>query len=304
MREKKALGAHFRVTREDGNHSAGSGRIFFKTKANGYRKVDNADIAQNWLAFIGFSTEAINEKRAIFAEEHLYSLIFLHRTVKHGFDYDFRLTRESAVYNDSREKSADPAAMLIATLIRDVADHLAPTRKENRERAIRNFDLAKRSRDEQDRELDIDPGYQKGKMLRGMLTLFVEFVGFALFRALGDRVHERVPNLRKTPSMKSIFDNLDYDPLVQRYAKRDFEKNDLMLVLFAAFEHCVGALYENPAWLRGYNDAPVKNKYIYSPSTRRQLLEELLELDKRFGRTEWVRDWADGFNEKKASFGR
>jgi hypothetical protein len=73
-------------------------------------------------------------------------------------------------------------------------------------------------------------------------------------------------------------------------------------VLFAAFEHCVGALYENNSWLRGYNDAPVKNKYIYSPQTRRQLLEELLELDKRFKRAEWVRDWADGFNEKKGVF--
>jgi hypothetical protein len=76
----------------------------------------------------------------------------------------------------------------------------------------------------------------------------------------------------------------------------------LIIVLFAAFEHCVGALYENSSWLRGYNDAPVKNKYIYSAQTRRQLLEELLELDKRFGRTEWVRDWADGFNEKKGVF--
>jgi hypothetical protein len=64
----------------------------------------------------------------------------------------------------------------------------------------------------------------------------------------------------------------------------------------------VGALYENSSWLRGYNDAPVKNKYIYSVQTRRQILEELLELDKRFGRTEWVRDWADGFNEKKGVF--
>jgi hypothetical protein len=275
---------------------------YFKTRANGYKKIDNADVAQNWLAFIGFSTEAINEKRSIFAEDNLYSLIFLRRNIKHGFDYDFRLTRESAVYTEAQEKSPDPASMILASLIRDVADHLAPSRKENRERAIRNLDLGRRSRDEQDRELDTDPGYQKGKMLRGMLTLFVEFVGFVLFRSLGDRVHERASNLRKTPSMKAIFESLDFDGLVKRYAERDFDKTDVILVLFAAFEHCVGSLYDNPSWLRGYNDAPVKNKYIYSSGTRRQLLEELLELDKRFARTEWVRDWADAFNEKKGIF--
>jgi hypothetical protein len=36
-----------------------------------------------------------------------------------------------------------------------------------------------------------------------------------------------------------IFDNLDFDPLVQRYSTRNFDKNDLIIVLFAAFEHCV-----------------------------------------------------------------
>lgn len=275
---------------------------FFRTKSGGLRKVDNSEIAQNWLAFIGFSTEAINQKRAIFSEESLYSLIFLRRTVKHGFDYDFRLTRDSAVYAEANEKSPAPGSMLIAHLVREVADHLAPSRKENRERAIKLLDLSRRSRDEQDRELDADPGYQKGKMLRGMLTLFVEFVGFAMFRSLGEQTHERISNLRLTPSMKPIFENVDFEPLVNRYATRNFEKADLITVLFAAFEHCVGALYENPSWLRGYNDAPVKNKFIYSVHTRRQLLEELLELDKRFGRTEWVRDWADGFNEKKGVF--
>jgi hypothetical protein len=46
----------------------------------------------------------------------------------------------------------------------------------------------------------------------------------------------------------------------------------------------------------------VKNKYIYSTATRRRLLDELIELDKRFKRTEWVRDWADSFNERKGVF--
>lgn len=274
----------------------------FRTRSNGYKKVDNADIAQNWLAFIGFSTEAINDKRSIFAEDHLYSLSFLRRTAKHGFDYDFKLTRESQVYTEAKERSPDPAALILASILREVADHLAPTRKVNRERAIANLDIARKSRDEQDRELDADPGYQKGKMLRGMLTLFVEFVGFALFRSLGDRVHERIANLRGTPSMNAIFDGLEYEPMVQVYKDRNFRSNDLVPILFAAFEHCVGALYENNSWLRGYNDAPVKNKYIYSVHTRKQLLEELLELDKRFKRAEWVRDWADGFNEKKGVF--
>jgi hypothetical protein len=273
----------------------------FNTRGHGYRKVDNAEIAQNWLAFIGFSTEAINEKRMLFAEDHLYSLVFLRRTPKHGYDYDFKLTRDSPVFSESLEKSPDPSAMLLAHLCREVADRLAPSRKENRERAIKNLGLSNKSRDEQDRELDADANYQRGKMLRGMLTLFVEFVGFALYRALGDQVHERSRNLLRSAGVKPIFEQLDVDSLRNRYLTRNFPKDDLLVVLFSAFEHCVGALYESN-WLRGYNDAAVKNKYIYAVRTRRQLLEELIELDKRFARTEWVRDWADGFNEKKGVF--
>ena len=102
-------------------------------------------------------------------------------------------------------------------------------------------------------------------------------------------------------SLSEVTKNLNFVSLVTRHRQRTFEKDDLIILLYNAFEHCVGQLYESN-WLRGYNDAPVKNKYIYSTATRKQLLEELIELDKRFARTEWVRDWADGFNEAKGLF--
>jgi hypothetical protein len=114
-------------------------------------------------------------------------------------------------------------------------------------------------------------------------------------------VHETARHLLKIQSMKPLFEQLDFGPLVQRYGTRNFLNDDLILSLYAAFEHCAAALYDSN-WLRGYNDAPVKNKYIYSIRTRKQLLEELIELDKRFARTEWVRDWADGFNHSKGVF--
>ena len=274
---------------------------YFQTKSGGARKIDNAQIAQNWLAFIGFSTEAINEKRMLFAEDHLYSLVFLRRTTKHGFDYDFKLNKDSAVYGDSIERCPVPSAMLLAHLTREVADHLAPSRKENRDRAIKSLGIANKSRDEQDRELDIDPSYQKGKMLRGMLTLFVEFVGFVLFRSFGQDMHDKADRILRTKSLKPVFENMDFNNLVSKYETRNFDKDDIIIILYCAFEQCVSSLYDSN-WLRAYNDAPVKNKYIYSAKTRRQLLEELIELDKRFSRTEWVRDWADGFNEAKGVF--
>ena len=53
------------------------------------KKVDNEKLAQAWLAFIGFSEQAVDQKRLLFSsDEKLYGLIFLSRTPHHGRDYE------------------------------------------------------------------------------------------------------------------------------------------------------------------------------------------------------------------------
>jgi hypothetical protein len=122
-----------------------------------HRVVDNDIMGQHWLAFIGFSTEAINEKRSIFDSDQYYGLIFLKKTASHGFDYDFRLALDSKVWTEAESGSASPAAMLAAYLCREAADYLAVGRKENRETSIGRLGLGNKTRDEQDRALDLDP---------------------------------------------------------------------------------------------------------------------------------------------------
>ena len=266
-----------------------------------FRVVDNDDIAQSWLAFIGFSTEAINDKRTLFDQDNHYNLIFLRKTARHGFDYEFKLTLDSDVHKDSAVGSPSAHLLLAASLCRQAADLFAVGRRENRDNSIIRLQLVGKNRDEQDRALEGDDGYQINKLIRGMLTLFVEFIGFIMFRSLQDNVHSFGGNLLENGSFASLVENLDGQEMIRRHAESDYAKNDLLPILFASFEHCVKQLYESN-WLRSYNDAVVKNKFIYSPRTRKQLLNELLELDKRFSRGEVVRSWADGFNEAKGVF--
>ena len=147
----------------------------------------------------------------------------------------------------------------------------------------------------------MDATYQINKIIRGTLTLFVEFVGFVIFTALRDRLHSDGPQIIQNGAFRKLATRLDSSEMVSRYRDQRFQKDDLLPMLFAAFDHCVKQLYESN-WLRGYNDAAVKNKFIYSSRTRRELLDELLELDRRFARGEWVRSWADGFNEARGVF--
>ena len=266
-----------------------------------YRVVDNDDVAQSWLAFIGFSTEAINDKRTLFDQDNHYSLIFLRKTARHGRDYDFRLTLDSDVHKEATDGSPEPQMLLVAWLCREAADHFAVGRKENRDDTIARLQLVGKSRDEQDRALEGDHTYQINKIIRGMLTLFVEFMGFVMFRSLGDDLHSCGGRLLDNGSFARMATHFDAAEMTRRYRHEDFRKDDLLPILFAAFEHCVKQLYESN-WLRAYNDAAVKNKFIYSTRTRGELLEELVELDKRFSRGEWVRSWADGFNEAHGVF--
>lgn len=138
----------------------------FNASGKRYRVVDNDLVGQNWLAFIGYSTEAINEKRTIFDKDEYYTLIFLKKTIQHGFDYGLRLTLDSRVWAEAENGSPAPDAMLSAYLCREVADYLALGRRENRDSAISRLGLNTKTRDEQDRALDSDPEYQKQKILR------------------------------------------------------------------------------------------------------------------------------------------
>jgi hypothetical protein len=100
------------------------------------RVVDNEEIAQNWLCFIGYSNEAINERRAIFSSDNdaLYRLCFLLRPMKHGYHYSYgiKVGADAAV----RESPSAPA-LLLAQLSRELYEFLVPGPKEARSEAIR-----------------------------------------------------------------------------------------------------------------------------------------------------------------------
>ncbi len=75
------------------------------------RKVDNHDLVQNWLSFIGFSNTAAEAKRTLFEKKH-YDLIFKKRTNKHGIDYEYNLEKAST----DAENNAPNASLMLTQL--------------------------------------------------------------------------------------------------------------------------------------------------------------------------------------------
>lgn len=93
---------------------------FRATTRRKVRRVDNEDLAQTWLAYIGFAYEAVNDKKGLF-DDRFYPLIFTHRTRHHGFDYDFVLSRAR---NEAEEQSPDASLMLVSYLTRALASEM------------------------------------------------------------------------------------------------------------------------------------------------------------------------------------
>ena len=100
------------------------------------KKVDNEDVAQAWLAFIGFSEQAVDQKRYLFSvDRNYYELIFLHRTSRHGEDFNHRMN-DPELIESAVAQVPSGEGMLVSYLIREFAKTVVRTRKENREAAV------------------------------------------------------------------------------------------------------------------------------------------------------------------------
>jgi hypothetical protein len=136
----------------------------FKAKNTGQvRSIDNLEMAQAWLSFIGFSNEAIHFKRDIFSDEKFYDLVFKKRVVKHGYDYNLSFS-DPGVRGEAGESSASPQALLLSELLREVANDLTPSRKQNRDDAVRRLRLDKESKEAQDAQLVKDERGLRGRI--------------------------------------------------------------------------------------------------------------------------------------------
>ena len=105
------------------------------------KKVDNEEIAQAWLALIGFSEQAVDQRRHLFSSDrNYYDLIFLNRTSRHGKDYKHRIA-DPKVLQDAATQSPTGEGMLVAYLVREFARNVVRSRKENREEAVSRLDI-------------------------------------------------------------------------------------------------------------------------------------------------------------------
>jgi len=260
------------------------------------KKVDNEEIAQAWLSFIGFSEHAVDQKRYLFsAERPFYDLVFLNRPSRHGIHYGHRPV-DPKVVEEGEAQPPVAEGMLAAYIVREFAKSVVRTRKENREETIARLGLSGKSAPEQETILSKDTEYLKGLILRGMLLLFVEYFGYTMFETFGGEVHKKFRSLLQNGSFAEIRQTGNFDVLKSKYYEKQYTDNDVLMHIWEVYNHLVSQMTAG-AWFRERQNTSNRSKFIYSDVTRQPLFKEHVEANQIFSEKLLTRKWSIPINE-------
>ncbi|MFJ5715566.1 AIPR family protein [Neobacillus sp. NPDC093127] len=265
------------------------------------RTVDNESIAQTWMAFIGFSEEAVHEKSKIFDREDWYNLVFMHRPQQHGYDFKYQLqTFEQNAIN----VAPTPELLLVSYLVRNFARNVTPSARENFNSACtRNgIDPSKKSREEVIAELSKDSEYLLGLALSGMSFNFVEYFGYALFRSLGKNIYQSGQSLMKNGVMKDLYLKQSYKEVKKIVEEETFDSNDVLCVMWYSFRQVINEMLSS-FWAESFRSTSNRSRFITHKETRSKIIQGLEDLHKYTLRTQYTKIWAAGIETQKGIFG-
>lgn len=256
-----------------------------------YRRIDNEDLAQAWLAFIGLSDEAVHRKREIFENEDLYQLTFLLRAKSHSYLSDSSRFDLRDLKSSSTAEAPDPQLLLVAYLAQQFASIVPVSSRQAREDAI---DRLRLNRNDPKENIDVklieDAEYNRARVVNGMSYLFVEIFGFVLFKSLSGKVSPLAARILKTRSFSELV-RLGDLPAIDPIRKGEFGPDDIVALVYHAFVHVIDQLLGG-AWKESYLSASPKSRFNYSKSTRERFAKQFDELDSFMTRTQLTVPWA------------
>lgn len=271
---------------------------FRATTRRKVRRVDNEDLAQTWLAYIGFAYEAVNDKKGLF-DDRFYPLIFTHRTRHHGFDYDFVLSRAR---NEAEEQSPDASLMLVSYLTRALASEMPLSAIQNREEACERLGINPNlPKAELDSRLNEDNTFLLNQALGGMSLLFTEFVGFVLFSAFGENIHRYGHRIIANGSYVPLTKEFSMETVKQHISDGTFDQSDIMAVLWLVFVETIDDMLYGE-WGRSYRAAPIKVRFIFSRETRERLYRQIQSTNEYMKKRSMKKTWAIGVSEGQGLF--
>ncbi len=281
----------------------GGKRVRHFSAARGHRRIDNLDLAQAYFAFIGFTTESLNKKRYIFDDEDIYNIVFKCRLAKHGYDYGLTFAKnKTTIFHEASNDDPPPALMLISYLSRDAAKEFSTNQKTLRSKAISRLGLVGKPVEEINAAITSDTDYIRDYVIRGTIFLFVELVGFVLYRSLGRSIYQKANVFLTSRSMKQAFEDYDYANARSAIDGNTYEDDDLLVVLWLMYCDIIEAIVLDPSWLTQWRTTSNRSGFHYSEQTRRKILDWVLDYEKVANRRGLTKAWSGGIDDRKSIF--
>jgi hypothetical protein len=259
----------------------------FKVNAGGkgrpiVRKVDNEDIGQNWLAFIGYVSEAAHKRRDIFENERWYSRVFQTRMTKPAYDYGYEFS--SSKTEEELVTSAPSAdALLLSHLTYRLAKELIVSPLQLKESIIVQRGWHDLSDEDVDKKLRELPEFITGLALSAGTFLFTEMCGLIFLRAFGAELYNgKAKRLLEATDMLPVFTSVQFSHIREKTEKKKYESKDLFSQLWLLFGWIVlTELSENDTWKGAFLTESSKPRIMYRENTRRKILDRVLTLDEK-----------------------
>ena len=268
------------------------------------RRVDNQNLAQAWLAFTGYSGEAVHRKKELFTNDRFYNHAFKSRPLNHGADFEYSFA-ESAKANDVSGDAPLAEGLLIAWLCNQMSNGLAPSAKKNREMSIDRLRLGGRRKEEADAVLNEDAKYLAGLIRSSATMLFAEVCGYIIFKALKEDFYNHAPNLLRKTDMATLFTHLNVDA-IRSIVTVDHPvptKNDLFSYLWLTFTYLTDSIAEDISWRNSFFQQSSRPRFLYSADMRKRLRDYIGNFDGRLRRSAVPLSWASDLEQSDGLFG-
>ena len=135
-----------------------------------------------------------------------------------------------------------------------------------------------------------------------MSLLFTEFVGFILYRALGDNFQQYGPQILKNHSFAILATQYAIDEVKEKIDSGIFAERDLLVVLWLAFVDTIEDMITG-GWGLLYSAAPIKVRFIFNQKdTRERLYRDIQSTNDFMKKRSLKKTWAVGVAEGQGLF--
>ncbi len=266
------------------------------------RRADNVEIAQAWLAFIGLSNLAMDEKKSIFEDDNklsLYELAFERRPKRHAADIGFD---RGKMQEESSADAPNHQSLLFSFLLWKLYKNITPTNVKHREALIKKLRLEGKSQEEKQSALLKSKEYQIGSVMNTAHLIFVEMAGFVLFKKYGEKIYDKIPVLLNKSDLSDYKVSYNPEKIFKALENKRFNEKSLFITLYEMFKFQITELVETPSWRDGYIEATSRSRYIYHANTRTKLIERIKEFDDMLATRGLARTWSPQFDKHKSLY--